>query len=83
MTKVTLPPKFLEINKIAAGWLVDEVKMRGSEVGGAKVSDEHANFIVNFNKSTQKDVLDLIEDIKVKVYNKYGIELEEEVQIIK
>ena len=80
--KKILPPKFLEINKIAAGWLVDEVKMRGSEVGGAKVSDEHANFIVNFNLSTQKDVLDLIEDIKVKVYNKYGVELEEEVQII-
>jgi len=80
--KDVLPSKFLEINKIAAGWLVDEVKMRGFEVGGAKVSDEHANFIVNFNSSTQKDVLDLIEDIKVKVYNKYGIELEEEVEIV-
>ena len=80
--KKILPLKFLEINKIAAGWLVDEVKMRGIEIGGAKVSDEHANFIVNFNKATQKDVLELIEDIKLKVYNKYGIELEEEVQII-
>jgi len=77
-----LPSKFLEINKIAAGWLVDEVKMRGVEIGGAKVSDEHANFLVNFNKASQKDVLDLVEDIRVRVYNKYGIELEEEVQII-
>jgi len=80
--KNILPPKFLEINKISAGWLVDEVKMRGQAVGGAKVSDEHANFVVNFNHATQKDVLNLVEEIKTKVYNKYGINLEEEVEII-
>jgi len=77
-----LPPKFLEINKIAAGWLVDEVKMRGVAMGGAKVSDEHANFVVNFSNATQADVLNLVEEIKTKVYNKYGITLEEEVEII-
>jgi UDP-N-acetylmuramate dehydrogenase len=51
-------------------------------VGGAKIAEEHGNYIINFNQATQADVLALVEEIKMRVYNKFGVELEPEVQII-
>jgi len=80
--KKELPPKFLEINKIAAGWLIDECDLRGYTIGGAKISDEHANFVVNFNKASFENVKQLVDEVKERVYNKFGIELVEEVVIV-
>ncbi len=80
--KKELPPKFLKVNKVAAGWLIDECGLRGYAIGGAKISDEHANFLVNYNKASFDDVMQLVEEVKEKVYNKFGIELEEEVAIM-
>ena len=62
--------------------LIDECGLKGYKIGGAKVSEKHAGFIVNEGNATAKDVIDLIEYIKKKIYDKYGIEIEEEVKII-
>lgn len=78
-----LPEKFLKVGKIGAAWFIEQAGMKGFAVGGAKVSDEHANFVINFNNATAQDVLNLIEKVQVEVYNKFGVELEPEVQIIK
>ena len=78
-----LPALFLERGTVPAGWLVEQVGAKGLSVGGAKVSEEHANFVVNFNKATSEDVKNLVEEVKQRVYNKYGVELEFEVEIIK
>ncbi len=67
---------------IGAGQLVDELGLKDSGVGKARVSEVHGNFIVNDGKATARDVLDLISDIKAKVKAERGIELETEVQII-
>ena len=80
--KKDLPEKFLQVGKIGVAWLIDQCGLKGYTVGGAKVSDEHANFIINFNHATQADVLAVVEHVKSEVYNKYEIELEEEVQIV-
>jgi UDP-N-acetylmuramate dehydrogenase len=77
-----LLPDFIKIGKIPAGWLIDKAGLKGLTVGGCKVSNEHANFIVNFNKGTQSDIHLLIEQVKEKVYAKFSIELEPEVCII-
>jgi UDP-N-acetylmuramate dehydrogenase len=74
--------QFLKVGKISAGWLVEQVGMKGVTMGGAEVSPVHGNFIVNTGSATAADVLTLIEEIKERVYTTYGIELEEEVQII-
>lgn len=74
--------QFLRVGKISAGWLVEQVGMKGASMGGAEVSPVHGNFIVNTGSATAADVLALIEEIKERVYTTYGIELEEEVQII-
>ncbi len=63
---------------VPAGKLIEEVGLKGFQVGGARVSDVHANFIINTGSATAKDILTLIELIKQKVWLKKGIMLEEE-----
>ncbi len=67
---------------IAAGKLIDELGLKGTRVGGAMVSAEHGNFIVNDGSATANDVLQLIELIRARARALRGIELETEVEII-
>jgi UDP-N-acetylmuramate dehydrogenase len=68
--------------KIGAGYMVDLAGLKGKKIGGAKVSLEHANFIVNTGRATANDVIELIKLIKKEVSMRFGIELEEEVQVM-
>jgi len=77
-----IPTDFLEKGIISAGWLMDQAGCKGMKVGNAQVSEKHANFIVNLGDATAEDVKNLIEEVKKKVYNKFKINLEEEVQEI-
>lgn len=77
-----VPDEFLQKGKISAGWLIDQSGMKGVQIGKAKVSETHGNFTVNLGGATAADVLTLIEQIKERVYDKFGIEIEEEIQII-
>jgi UDP-N-acetylenolpyruvoylglucosamine reductase len=65
-----------------AGKLVDELGLKGSRVGDARVSEVHGNFIVNDGAATADQVLELIEHIQATVREKRGIELDTEVQIV-
>jgi UDP-N-acetylenolpyruvoylglucosamine reductase len=67
---------------IPAGKLIDELGLKGTRVGGAVVSAEHGNFIVNDGNATARDVLELIEILKAKAKAGRGIELQTEVEII-
>jgi UDP-N-acetylenolpyruvoylglucosamine reductase len=67
---------------IPAGKLVDELGLKGVKVGGAMVSLEHGNFLVNTGNATAKDVLELIELLKTRARTERGIELHTEVEII-
>jgi UDP-N-acetylmuramate dehydrogenase len=62
--------------------LIDSSGLKGLQVGSAKVSDLHANFIVNTDNATSDDVLTLIEIIQAKVKEKTGFELHSEVRFI-
>ncbi len=66
-----------------AGKLIEEAGLKGHQVGGACVSEKHANFLINTGTATSKDMLDLIALIKSTVKEKFGIDLVEEVQIVK
>ncbi len=68
---------------IPVGSLIEGASMKGVCVGGACVSDSHANFIVNEDNATAKDILDLIQLIKEKVKQEYGFDIEPEIQILK
>jgi len=65
-----------------AGKLVDELGLKNSSVGKARVSEVHGNFIVNDGGATAVEMLELIEKIKATALAKRGIELETEVQIV-
>ena len=56
--------------------------MKGLIHGGAKVSEKHSGFVVNFNNASFKNVVELIRLIQKEVYDKSGIMLEPEVKII-
>jgi len=77
------PKELPESDKIPAGWLIDQCGLKGEKIGGAVISEKHANFILNSGEATAGDIIGLIALIKEKVYNKFGIELEEEVFIVK
>lgn len=66
-----------------AGRLVELVGLKGHKIGGAQISEKHANFIINCDLATTQDFLDLIALTKVKVKTLTGYELETEVRIIK
>ncbi|MFH1575621.1 MAG: UDP-N-acetylmuramate dehydrogenase [Candidatus Nealsonbacteria bacterium] len=71
------PPGFL------AGELIEKCGLKGKKIGGAQVSNVHANFIVNSGEATAKDVLLLIKLIKKTVYGKFKVKLEEEINFLK
>ncbi len=65
-----------------AGKVIDELHLKGTRVGGAFVSAEHGNFLVNDGTATARDVLELIEKVRQHVKAERGIELHTEVEII-
>jgi len=67
---------------IPAGKLIDELGLKGTRVGGAMVSVEHGNFIVNDGTATARDVLELIELVRRCAKQERGIELETEVEVV-
>jgi UDP-N-acetylmuramate dehydrogenase len=62
-----------------AAALIDQCGLKGRAVGGAKVSEKHAGFVINFDKATCSDVLELIEVIKDTVKKAQGVDLSTEV----
>jgi len=65
-----------------AGKLIEECGLKGFSIGGAKISEKHSNFIINYNNATSKDIKEIIEYTKKVVFEKTGIMLEEEVKIV-
>ncbi|PIT88113.1 MAG: UDP-N-acetylenolpyruvoylglucosamine reductase [Candidatus Magasanikbacteria bacterium CG10_big_fil_rev_8_21_14_0_10_36_32] len=77
-----LPEMFQTRGMIPTGWLIDGLDLRGFKIGGGGVSQEHGNFLVNFGGATQADILSVVDEVQKKVYNKYGVTIEPEVEII-
>jgi UDP-N-acetylmuramate dehydrogenase len=65
----------------SAGRMIDELGLKGLHVGDARISDRHANFFVNAGNASAKDMLALIADVRDRVHNAYGVQLENEVVV--
>jgi UDP-N-acetylmuramate dehydrogenase len=65
-----------------AGNLIEKAGLKGFSIGGAQISTQHANFIVNTGQATAQDVLDLIEHVKTTIREKFGVSMQTEVEII-
>ncbi|MEI8096964.1 MAG: UDP-N-acetylenolpyruvoylglucosamine reductase, partial [Candidatus Moraniibacteriota bacterium] len=68
--------------KLPAGWLIDHVGLRGKKIGGAMVSKQHPNYLVNTGDATAEDIVMLASLIKTRVRDELGVRLKEEVQYV-
>lgn len=60
---------------IPAGKIIEDIGLKGYQIGGARISEKHANFIINVGDATGEDISDLIKYIKMQVKEKYDIDL--------
>ena len=73
---------FKRENGIITAKLIDEAGLKGYSIGGAQISEKHAGFIINKGNATSKDIIELIDFVKKKIYEKYNIKIKEEIEII-
>ncbi len=81
-SKLDIPSEMSSTRRLSAGWLIDQLDLKGKQIGGAKVSEKHGNFVVNSAAATADDVVQLIAFIKTRARNEFGIQLQEEVQLV-
>jgi len=74
--------KFRRARKFSAAELIEKCGLKGKKIGNVKISEKHANFIINLGNGKAKDVIKLINLVKQKVKEKFGITLEEEIQYL-
>ena len=65
-----------------AGKLIMDAGLRGYRVGDAQVAEKHCGFVINRKDATAAEVLQLMDDVRERVMDKFGVELEPEVKII-
>lgn len=65
-----------------AGQIIDELGLKGMQIGSAKISEKHGNFIVNLGSAKARDIIALIDVITTKVREERGIKLRTEVKIV-
>lgn len=72
------------VNDIFAppGKLIEKAGLKGYQIGGAQISEKHANFIINLGNATAKDVVSIVQYIRKIVYQRYGLCLESEVKYV-
>jgi UDP-N-acetylmuramate dehydrogenase len=85
--RISKQPKGFSIGSIfkngedfSTGELIEKAGLKGLQIGDAKISNEHANFIINLGNATSDDVLELIKIIKKEVKERFSIQLEEEIK---
>jgi UDP-N-acetylmuramate dehydrogenase len=69
-------------NALPAGWVIEQAGLLGKKIGGAQVSELHANYIVNAGEASAEDVIMLVSYIKQQVRDQFGIQLREEVNYL-
>ena len=90
LRKMNQPLKFRSAGSIfknpnsnsAAGYLIDKAGLKGMQIGDAKISNKHANFIINLGNAKSNEVIELIEIIKNKIKSMFNISLELEIKIL-
>jgi UDP-N-acetylmuramate dehydrogenase len=80
---VMVPGKVVREGKVPSAYFLEAAGAKGLAIGGLRVADSHANLIYNEGSGTARDLWHLIETLKVGVWEKFGVRLEEEVQSIK
>jgi UDP-N-acetylmuramate dehydrogenase len=76
-------PQFAERRECPSAFLIDQAGLKGTKVGGIKISEKHAAFFINTGSGTSQEVEELARIVKQRVQELYGVELKEEVFLLK
>ncbi|NEQ15244.1 MAG: hypothetical protein F6K44_16040, partial [Moorea sp. SIO3E2] len=66
----------------AAGWLIEQIGLKGYQIGGARIAERHANFILNCGDAKASDIFRMIHHIQEQVEKHWSLCLEPEVRIL-
>jgi UDP-N-acetylmuramate dehydrogenase len=77
-----IPAKVVREGKVPAAWFLEQVGAKGMQLGGIHVADYHANLIYNAGGGTARELCAVIAELKLRVRERFGIEVEEEVQYV-
>lgn len=66
-----------------AARLISEAGLKGRKIGGAQIAEKHPNFILNLGTASFQDILDILSLVKKTVFDKFGVQLEEEIIIVR
>lgn len=80
--KLEIPESMVVTKRLSAGWIIDQLDLKGKQIGGAKISEVHGNFLVNEEGATADEIMQLIAFVKTRARNELGIQLQEEIQFI-
>ncbi len=81
-SKLKIPEAMLSSRRLSAGWIIEELGLKGFAIGGAKVSEMHANFLVS-EQAVSDEIMQLIAVIKTRARDQFGIQLQEEIQFVR
>jgi UDP-N-acetylmuramate dehydrogenase len=77
-----IPESVVREGKVPSAWFLEQVGAKGTTLGGIKVATYHANLIYNDENGTAAELVTVIRDLKRRVYDRFGFEIEEEVQYV-
>jgi UDP-N-acetylmuramate dehydrogenase len=77
-----IPPSLVRDGKVPSAWFLEQVGAKGFRRGDIQVASYHANLIYNDGQGTAADLVVIIEDLKTRVRERFGFDLEEEVQFV-
>jgi UDP-N-acetylmuramate dehydrogenase len=77
-----VPGQVIREGKIPSAWFLEQVQAKGMRRGGIQVATYHANLIYNDSDGTAEDLCIVIRELKQRVLDRFGFELEEEVQYV-
>ena len=81
-TQAEIPPKVIREGKVPSAWFLEQTGAKGLRRGDIQVASYHANLIYNDGAGRASDLVILIQELKKRVWDRFGFELEEEVQYV-
>lgn len=80
--KIEIPEAMKNMHRLGAGWIIDQLGLKGTRMGEAQIAPQHGNFLLNVGHATAKDIVTLISFVKTKARDEFGVQLQEEVQYL-
>ena len=80
--QVEIPEAMRNLHRLGAGWIIDQLGLKGTKMGEAQIAPQHGNFLLNVGHASAGDIVALISFVKTKARNEFGVQLHEEVQYL-